>query len=433
MSYRALNKIHREINIVREDHTLDLHETYPILSRVPPWLRSKQNAAVSMKVQDSTWSAHEEAINECAKHNLQQSIYFLNRDLAFTKEREPILLKELKDAKTPTRNFQWPCRIWSPRSWIIRRNFQGKSEQIPTVISQQTTSIVTPRSDPSQPVFLVEKEVSRTTSTRWPFWRLLNIIMRTWCWTWNLVFLLGVFVPWYSPVGLRALFSIPPFMSDLELSQINGTLFPRKTSITQTMASRLLDLWRDISKSRSHFESKPDTGFVGKGITRNRNRVWNYGVKGFLGTLMIVILFPIVCLTVTTLGLLFAISAPVWVPIISICLHIFIVLVYDIDCPDEKRNRFGLLWEAIILNIVVEGLLQPVFALLVAVILCPISAAVIGFGELILLLYVTRPFDLIRTISGHCSWRSSVWTSNVLGLYHVSRVYQEVWTRASHR
>lgn len=366
---------------MREDQTLDLHETYPILSRVPPWLRSKQNEAVSLKVQDSTWSAHEEAINECAKHNLQQTIYFLNRDLTFTREREPILLKELKDAKTPTRSFQWPCRIWSPKSWIIRRNFQGKSEQIPTVISQQTTSIVTPRSDPSQPVFLVEKEVSRTTGTRWPFWRVLNIIMRTWCWTWNLVFLLGVFLPWYSSCGLRALFSVKPFMSDLELSQINGTLFPRKTSITQTMASRLLELWRDISKSRSHFETSPDTGFVGKGITRNLNRVWNYGIKGFLGTLIIFVLFPITCLTVTALGLLFAVTAPIWVPLIAICLHIFIVLVYDIDCPDEKRNRFGILWEALFLNILVEGLLQPIFALVVAFVFCPLSTAVVGCGE----------------------------------------------------
>jgi hypothetical protein len=61
-------------------------------------------------------------------------------------------------------------------------------------------------------------------------------------------------------LGLRALFSIKPFMSDLELSQINGTLFPCKTSVTPTMASRLLELWRHISKSRTHFESEPDTG-----------------------------------------------------------------------------------------------------------------------------------------------------------------------------
>lgn len=366
------------MNTVRESHTLDLHETHPILSRVAPWLRSKQNAAVSLKMQDSTWSAHEEAITECEKHNLQQTMYFLNRDLTFTKEREHVLLKELQNAKTPTRSFQWPCRIWSSSAWIIRRNFQGKSEQIPTVISQQTTSIVTPRSDPSQPVFLVEKEISRTTSTRWPCWRLLNIIMRTWSWIWNLVYLLGVFVPWFSPFGLRALFCIEPFMADLELSQINGTLFPRKTSITQTMASRLLDLWRDISKSRSHFESSPDTGFIGKGITRNLNRVWNYGAKGVLGTIAIVTLLPLVCLVITVASILLALTAPLWVPAFAIILHVFNAVVYDIDCPDPKHNRIGILWEALIWNMIIQGLIQPILAIFVAVFICPLASAAVG-------------------------------------------------------
>lgn len=51
-------------------------------------------------------------------------------------------------------------------------------------------------------------------------------------------------------------------MPDLELSQVNGTLFPRKSSLTPTLCSRLLVLWRHISKSRTHFETKPDTGTV---------------------------------------------------------------------------------------------------------------------------------------------------------------------------
>jgi hypothetical protein len=71
-----------------------------------------------------------------------------------------------------------------------------------------------------------------------------------------------VVIPWCSPVGLRALFCVEPFMPDLELSQVNGTLFPRKSSLTSTLCSRLLALWRHISKSRTHFETKPDTGKV---------------------------------------------------------------------------------------------------------------------------------------------------------------------------
>lgn len=98
------------------------------------------------------------------KHNLQQTAYFVSRDLTFMREREPVLLKELRKVKEPTRNFYWSCRIWSARNWIVRRNFQGFSEIIPNMICQQATSIVTPRSDPSQPIFLVEKDIIRKNS-----------------------------------------------------------------------------------------------------------------------------------------------------------------------------------------------------------------------------------------------------------------------------
>lgn len=150
--------------------------------------------------------------------------------------------------------------MWSPKSWIVRRNFQGYAEVIQTVVCQQATSIVTPRSDPNQPVFLVEKEITRTNSTRWPFWRLINLMQRIWCYTWNMMYLLGFVVPWDSCLGFRALFCVKPFMPGLELSQVNGSLFPKKSSITHTLISRLIELWRHISKARTRFETEPDTG-----------------------------------------------------------------------------------------------------------------------------------------------------------------------------
>ncbi|XP_013143012.1 PREDICTED: uncharacterized protein LOC106106899 [Papilio polytes] len=111
-----------------------------------------------------------------------------------------VTLQELRAAKTPTREFTWATRIWLPRNWSVVRHFRGRSERIPTVLSSRATSIVTPRSDPSQPVFLVHRERLRRTATRYPAWRLLNLAHRTWCWGWNMMFLLGVLVPWYSPV-----------------------------------------------------------------------------------------------------------------------------------------------------------------------------------------------------------------------------------------
>lgn len=258
--HKAIEKVKKDIKKTREVQECLLKDNYPVLSRIKAWMNERLELAENTKIEETLWAAHEEAIKVCLKHNLQQTVYFLNRDLVFMKDRETVLVKELRNAKRPTRTFFWSLRIWNSSSWIIKRNFQGQSEIIPTVVSQHATSVITPRSDPSQPVFLVEKEITRTTTTRWPMWRLLNWFQRTWTWTWNIIYLLGFVVPWSSPLGLRALFSIKPFMADLELSQINGTLFPRKTSMTQTLASRLIELWRHISKSRTHFETEPDTG-----------------------------------------------------------------------------------------------------------------------------------------------------------------------------
>lgn len=258
--HRAIEKVKKDIKHDRSEYQKLLSNDYPVLSKVKPWLDSKLEAAESSKAVKSIWLAYEEALKMSQKHNLQQSAYFLSRDMAFMKEREPVLRQELLKVTMPTRTFQWNCRIWSPKSWIVRRNFQGYAEVIQTVVCQQATSIVTPRSDPNQAVFLVEKEITRTNSTRWPFWRLINLMQRIWCYTWNMMYLLGYVVPWDSPLGVRALFCVKPFMPGLELSQVNGSLFPKKASITHTLVSRLIELWRHISKARTRFETEPDTG-----------------------------------------------------------------------------------------------------------------------------------------------------------------------------
>lgn len=85
-----------------------------------------------------------------------------------------------------------------------------------------------------------------------------------------------------------------PFYADLELSQVNGTLCPRRSAYTPTLNSRLASLWRHISKSRTEFETKPDTGFMGKGLTRQLNRAWNYGFKGLLCSLLFLLIFPVI-------------------------------------------------------------------------------------------------------------------------------------------
>ncbi|XP_026470656.1 uncharacterized protein LOC113374909, partial [Ctenocephalides felis] len=378
LMHRAVESVQRQLMLSKTNLERNLKDEHPILSRVRPWLIARLANCEQQFTTEKAWSAHEEALRMCQEQRgLEQTTYFLNRDLTFMKEREPVLLKELRKVKNPTRSFSWPTRIWFSRNWIVRRAFQGHSEVIPTVLSQQATSIVTPRSDPSQPVFLVEKEVVKTSTTRWPFWRWYNWLQRTWSWTCNAIFLLGAILPWCSPIGMRALFFLNPFMPDLELSQINGTLFPRKSSLTQTLCSRLVELWIHISKSRTKFETQPDTGFIGKGLTRHTNRIWNYVIKGFGGTLCLLFLFPITCLCITLVSLFGAALAFIWVPCVTLILHLFMILIYDFDSPDINRNRFFVLVEALLLNIFLQGVVQPMIALTVAGVLCPVAAILV--------------------------------------------------------
>lgn len=47
-------------------------------------------------------------------------------------------------------------------------------------------------------------------------------------------------------------------------------------------------------------------------MTRHINRLWNYGVKGLLGTLVILFIFPIVCIVASFGSLIIALSAFIW-------------------------------------------------------------------------------------------------------------------------
>lgn len=55
-------------------------------------------------------------------------------------------------------------------------------------------------------------------------------------------------------------------------------------------------------------------------------------------------------------------------------------LVMDLDSPEPSRNRYLVVMEALIWNIGIQGCLQPIIALLVAFILCPVISFVILTG-----------------------------------------------------
>ncbi|KAK7072695.1 hypothetical protein SK128_010140, partial [Halocaridina rubra] len=376
LMHRALDEVERIYEEGERARREELRHTHPIFSRIDSWLMDQLQATHDTLTEQHKWRPHEHSLALCRQNNLQQHAYFLQRDLSFMREREPVLLNELKNLKVAMRVFQWRAQIWFPGNYVVSRSFQGDSEIIPTVLASSPTSITTPRTDPNHPVYLLEKQLIRTTSTRWPFWRWCNFVHRSWAWTCNTLFFFGVWLPLCSPVSLRALLCQEPFMPDYELSQVNGTVCPSKSSLTPTLASRLRTLWRHISKSRSHFETTPDTGFIGKGVTRHMNRAWNYIMKGIVGTLLLTTVFPLACLVLSMGSMGVAVVAPLWVPALVFLVHIICIFVYDVDSPTGRRKWSPIL-QATALHVVGLGALQPILALITAAVICPFFAAVV--------------------------------------------------------
>ncbi|GFS15118.1 Gmk_2 protein [Elysia marginata] len=393
---KAQQNLQRKMDDHKEKLTRHLTETFPIKSRIDAWMKEQMEAFEQSFGRQNLWTAHEEAISLCEEEELAQAVYFLRRDLNFIKEREAILSKELARVKIPTREFSFSSKIWLPHNWIVyQRDQYGRSEIIPTIIKDSQAPKGNSNSAGQSTVYYwAERSVKRMTSTRYPFWRWWNFLQRAWANTWNVIYLLGILVPWCSRLGLRALLWPSAFTPDLELSQVDGSFYPRMSSHTHSLVSRLRALWANVASSRAAFEAAPDTGFLGKSMTRHFNRLWNYVLKGAVGSVITVLVMPVACVATSTLSLLAAVLSPLWVPAVTLIAHFFFFLVWDLDCPRSGKNRLSLLCEALVWNLLLQGCLQPLAALLVGTVVCPLTA-IIGFLFAGLRFCLRRAWDVL--------------------------------------
>lgn len=67
------------------------------------------------------------------------------------------------------------------------------------------------------------------------------------------------------------------------------------------------------------------------------------------------------------------------------------MLVYDLDSPNDERNKYCILMEALVWDILIQGIIQPLIAVFIASIVCPAISLSVLFGELNVL-GVYRPY-----------------------------------------
>lgn len=109
-----------------------------------------------------------------------------------------------------------------------------------------------------------------------------------------------------------------------------------------------------------------------------------------MGTAVVLFLFPLASIGATIISIAFAILAPLWVPIATLVLHLYMMFVYDLDSPDNSENKYCTIIETIIWNIIIQGCIQPIAAILVALILCPLAAVFICLCNYTIYFYMLK-------------------------------------------
>ena len=65
---------------------------------------------------------------------------------------------------------------------------------------------------------------------------------------------------------------------------------------------------------------------------------WHVVLKGIFGSLLIVMVFPVLCILLCVTSIVLAVTTPVWMPIAVFIVHLFYLLVYDFDSPGTRMD-----------------------------------------------------------------------------------------------
>ena len=86
LMHLAVQNVQKKLNLTKEALRRKLVTEHPVLSLIEPWMRDRMREAETRFIDDYEFSAHEEALKLCRFQNLQQTVYFLHRDLTFMRE-----------------------------------------------------------------------------------------------------------------------------------------------------------------------------------------------------------------------------------------------------------------------------------------------------------------------------------------------------------
>ena len=167
-----------------------------------------------------------------------------------------------------------------------------------------------------------------------------------------------------SMIGVKALFLINLYR-DLEVDYSTGKLYPCRKTYTFPRTVNNLITW--ICDSRNNFERAPDTGILGKSVSRIFNLILNYIIRLLMiGSLIIIIYPPLIIINVVICFCLILCSpliAPAW----NLIDYLFSCIIYN----RYDQFKFFHLLRIIIVDFIINSVFQFILCCL-SIILKPI-------------------------------------------------------------
>jgi len=327
----------------------------PIRGRINQWVNRKVDEEMSVFDKKNVLVAESRAHEEFHKDDeLQEYSYLLGRHLEYEPKLAAKDLEMLKKEKQPEQTITWKVRIWRPSKWKITKR-------------EDYSGFVT---------YSLDKTETVSLPSSWFGWRILMHFIRFYVWMNNVLFWLIAGNMWSGPLSIRALFKSEPFYPDMMVDQSTGVLVASRHPEILTFPYRISALWKSAKESRDSFEATPDSGFIGKSVSRIFNIIWNWFFKALIGSFLVILGQPLLTFLNLIVTLILILTSIVWVPM-GIYLHsLFCIFIYNYDAHNFRM--VGVPWLPVLFIVIwtflVKGILRPIAALFLAILVHPLVA-----------------------------------------------------------
>ena len=228
--------------------------------------------------------------------------------------------------------------------------------------------------------YYVDKVKYYYVKTNFFFWRVWLFLIKLFCTFFNYNVKTYRFMT-SSSLGIKALFYTELY-SNIDVNMTTGAFYEYSRSYTFPRA--ISNLMTMICDSRKKFENAPDTGILGKGISRIFNLIINYVFRLLILGSILVCVYPLLIVANVIICSWLILFSPIVAPIWNLLDYLFSMLIFN------RYDRFFFqLFRILVGDLIYNSIFQFIFCLI-----CIVFKQVIALIALLLV----HIYYILRTI-----------------------------------